>query len=134
MSEWIQGSQTHSVAAVGGVDTAVMIFQNQADPGLDRTVVDGYVTIITDTDDLCQVRLYGPVPNFANSSDFTFNIPDRREQIFWYNFNCARGPMVFRVRSKRTLSPEQEIWMMGAKLQGTSTTNVRVAWAYLLSP
>ncbi len=132
--EWIEGSQTHSLSAVGSVDTALELFQNDDDPALDRTVVDGYVTIITDTDDLCQVALYGPAPNFAVASDFTFNIPNRNEPIFWYNFNCGRGPMVFRIRSKRTFGPEEEMWMMGKKLRGTAVTNVHVAWAFLLSP
>ncbi len=134
MSEWREFSHQFDLTTVQTADTPVEVFQNDDDPALDRTLVDGYVTIITDTDDLCQVALYAPCPNFTVASDLTFAVPNRNEPIFWYSMNCARGPMVFRLRSKRTFGPEQEFWMNAKKLRGGIASSIKVGLLFLLSP
>ncbi len=132
--EWIEGSNTFSVSTAQTQDTPSELFQNDLEPINDRTIVDGYVTIITDTDDLCQVRLFAPCPNFTVAADLGFAIPDRRDPISWYWFNCARGPLIFRIRSKRTFGAQQELWMTGNKLRAVNVTNIHVGWQFLLAP
>ncbi len=128
MSWDVEGSQTFSISTGGTMGTPVLIYTNSESPARARTVVDGYVTIITDTDELCQVRMFGPVPGFASSGDFAFSTPVRAEAVNWYWFNCGRGPMVFRVRSKRTFETLEELWMAPVKLQGASVINIRIGY------
>ncbi len=132
-SEWIDFNLGFSVAGEGAFDAAQLVFTNNEQPARPRTVVDGYLTVITDTDNLCQVRMYGPCQSFAASGDFSLNVPARAEEINWYRLNCGRGPMVFRIRSKRTFEPEEELWVAGVKWRGTTSTNVLVACELLLS-
>ncbi len=134
MTEWIEESFTNTIVTAQTMATPVQLYRNDVSLATQRTVVDGYVTIITDTDDLCQVRLYAPVPNFAAAGDFTFATPLRKEYICWYWLNCGRGPMVFRIRSKRTMGLSEEIWGGIVKLRGGNSTEVHVGWQFLLSP
>ncbi len=135
MSEWIEDSWSNTVGAAQTAATPVRLFSNdEVSRDVPRTVVDGYVTIITNSDDLCQVRLFGPAAEFADPSDFTFLKPARKEFISWYWLNCGRGPMVFRIRSKRTFSRLEECWGVICKLRGATTTEVHVGWQLLLSP
>ncbi len=133
MTEWIEGSVGFSISTAQTMGTPVIQYQNTDDPPRARTVVDGYITIIMDTDDLCQVRLYGPVPGFASTGDFSFATPERNEALNWYWFNCGRGPLVFRVRSKRTFHELEELFMSCAKLRGSAATLINVGWQLLLS-
>jgi len=130
MSWDLEGSQTFSISTGGTMGTPVLIYTNSVDPPRPRTIVDGYVTIITDTDDLAQVRMFGPVPGFASSGDFAFSTPTRSEAVNWYWLNCGRGPMVFRIRSKRTFENLEEFWMAPVKLQGSSATNIRAGYQF----
>ncbi len=133
MTEWKDFDVSFNITTEQTLGTAVNVYSQSQAIG-DRTVVDGYVTIITDTDNLCQVRMWAPAPGFTAAGDFSFASPVRREAINWYWFNCGRGPMVFRLRSKRTFAQSQEWWMACAKLRGADATNVEVGIQYLLSP
>ncbi len=130
MAEWIDWDESFTVSTTQTMVTPINVFTNSANR--DLTVVDGYVTILTDTDELCQVRMFGPVPGFASSGDFAFATPERKEALNWYWFNCGRGPMVFRIRSKRTFDPLQELWIGGVKLRGAgASTLIMVAGQFL---
>ncbi len=114
--------------------TAVQLFVNDDEPIRDRTVVDGFVTIVCTTTVLHTVRLFAPAPGFAVAGDFTFGVPSRREFISWYSFGCASGPLVYRLRSKRTIAFNEEIWAQVQQERGGASTVVRVYWEMLLSP
>ncbi len=133
MAEWFNFSTEFTITTAGTMGTPVQVFAQDDIIG-DRTVVDGYVTLVTDTDNLCQVRMYAPTPAFTSSGDFAFSTPARREAVNWYWFNCALGPMVFRLRSKRTFRPDQEWWIACAKLSGGTQSTVRVGIQALFSP
>ncbi len=134
MSEWIEGSFETSITATQTAAGAVELWQNDEEPFHNRTIVDGFVTILTDTDDLVSIRLYGPVPNFAVAGDFSFSLPQRHAPENWYWFHAGRGPLVFRTRSKRTFGAQQELWAMPVKLRGTALTVINVGWQFLLQP
>ncbi len=134
MSEWIEGSQDFGITTTQSIATPIEIFQNNSDPFVRRTIVDGYVFILTDTDDLCQVRLLGPMHNVISSGDFSFTTPGRHEAVSWYWLGCGRGPVIYRIRSKRTFNAEDELWIMGVKLRGSVLTQIKIGWQFLLSP
>ncbi len=133
MAEWIDGSFEGTLTTAQTADGAVELWQNNDTPNHDRTIVDGFVTIMVNTDALHDVTLYAPAPNFAVAADFTFADPSRNEPIVWYRFGCAAGPLVYRIKSQRTLGAKEEVWAMTRQLRGSISSVVRVQWQFLIS-
>ncbi len=106
------------------------VFANaQADENFeasDVVGVDGILTVITDTDNLCGIRLL-VVPEELVTADLTEDVPQPHNRMVWYSFYAARGPMVFRLRSKKTVPPEHKLWIQSWKAAngGTSATVLR---------
>ncbi len=132
MSWEIDGSQGFTITTPQTMGTPVIIYTNGTVLAHPQTVVDGYVTIITDSDDLCEVRLFGPAPGFTSPGDFAFSSPVRKEPICWYWFKVGRGPMVFRIRSKRTFDYLEELWMAPVKLRGSNPTELLVGYSMFI--
>ncbi len=133
MTEWFEGSNSFSITTAQTMGTPILIYTQDDDPPRARTIVDGYITVITDTDNLCQIRLFGPLPGFTSAGDLAFATPTIAEASRWYSFDCARGPMVWRIRSKRTFEHLEELWIGGVKLRGGDATALIVGWRFLLS-
>ncbi len=98
------------------------------------TIVDLSLTVITDTDDVCGVRLLCPVSELLLSGDLTENNPKPEDPMVWYSWYAARGPLVFRVRTKRTIGPEFSLWVQTWKAQGATSTIIRWGMNYLIQP
>ncbi len=129
---WEEYDQTVSLGAVGS-ESSAEIFHNEVDDHIFAsapiTIVDGIVTIITDTDDLCRVKLC-IVHELISAADIqAFQAHD---SSWWYRWACARGPLVFRLRSKRTIPPEHKLQVYYQKLRGATSTNVHVAEQLLM--
>ncbi len=131
MTEWIAGDVTATITT--GVATAVELFANDFTPLHERTIVDGFVYIVTDTNDLCVVRLIGPAPNLVVAGDFSATQPLRSGALSWYWLFCGGAPILYRTRSKRTFSANQELWVQIGKLRGTTSTIIDVGWQFLLT-
>lgn len=87
----------------------------------DVVAVDGIFTVHTDTDDLVGVRLLVvPVP--LTDAVITQNDPRPDDQMVWYSFFAARGPMVFRLRSKKTVPPNYRLVVQSWKERGGNLT------------
>ncbi len=124
MPVWERYDGSDSLGAVGAhVNTEV--FQNvQGDENFESSEVvgvDGILTVVTDTDDLVGIRLLTLINNVA-TGDFDENDPKPNERSVWYSFFAARGPMVFRLRSKKTIYPGYKLWVNTWKAQGANTT------------
>ncbi len=98
------------------------------------TIVDGILTVITDTDDLCGIRLLAPVPDLIVSGDINEDNPVPDDPMVWYSWYCARGPLVYRVNTKRTLRPGSGAWIQVWKANGGVSTTVRFGFNYLVQP
>ncbi len=134
MTEWIEGSFEETLSTLGTVSAARELYNNDDEARVERTIVDGWVTIIVSNSSLMQVRFWGPCPNLVVAGDFSFAAPRRDERMAWYWFNCAAGPLVFRTRSKRTFYHSDELWVQCALLTPSVSSVVRVGWQFLLSP
>ncbi len=108
------------------VDTE--IFKNEEDTdnfqSADVIIVDGILTVITDTDDLIGVRLI-VAPEVMDAADLTQDSPAPHDRMVYYSWFAARGPLVFRLRSKKTIPAENKLWMQIWKASGSSSTNTR---------
>ncbi len=123
--ERYHGANTLSTA---GTHANTEVFHNfQADENFessDVVIVDGIVTFLTDTDDLCGARLL-IVPEEILTASLTEDVPQPHNQMVYYSWFLGRGPMVFRLRSKRTIPPEHKLWVQAWKANGSASTAIR---------
>ncbi len=129
---WEEYTQTATLSTVSSV-TQQEIFHNEVDDHVFAsapiTIVDGIITIITDTDDLMLVRL-GIFHEIFTGGDLA-NVEPHHTQ-WWYKWHCARGPLVFRLRSKRTINPEHKLWVFFKKQQGANSTILHIGEELLM--
>ncbi len=115
--------------ATEGSNDAEELISNQGIEGVggglnvptDLVIVDGILTVVTTTDDLMGVRLIVAPENLI-LTDFTSTDPAPHDPMVWYSWYCARGPLVFRLRSKRTIKPEHKLWIQAWKASGTASS------------
>ncbi len=127
MAVWERYHGGHSVTAEGSSNNVELFHNQQADENFeasDVVIVDGIFTCITNTDDLCGIRLL-VAPEELVTGDFTEDVPQPHSQMVYYSWFVARGPMVFRLRSKRTVPPEHKLWLTSWKASGTVQTDVK---------
>lgn len=91
----------------------------------DLVVVDGIITVMCDTNDLCGVRMLILDENIA-TADINEDDPEPHHPSVYYSWFCAAGPLVFRLRSKKTLPPEHKLWFQIWKANGVLLTSVKV--------
>lgn len=134
MPVWERYDQDVSLLNPGDHVNRQLFHNFQADENFeasDVVAVDGIFTVITDTADLCGVRLI-VAPEEMVSADITEDVPQPHSPLVWYQWYCAMGPMVFRLRSKRTIPPEHKLWANVWKARGASATvvryGIRVLW------
>ncbi len=127
MPVWERYDFGQTLAAVGDHSNREVFHNEQADENFeasDVVIVDGIVTIITDTDDICGVRML-VVPEEILTASLTEDVPQPHNDMVYYSWYAARGPMVFRLRSKRTIPPEHKLWIQSWKAGGTASTVLR---------
>ncbi len=127
MAVWERYHGAFVFSAEGGSGNTELFHNEQADENFeasDVVIVDGILTVITDTDDLCGLRLV-IAPEEILTASLTEDTPQPHSDLVYYSWHVARGPMVFRLRSKRTIPPEHKLWITGWKASGTASTNVR---------
>ncbi len=124
MPVWERYHGGQSLAAEGSHVNVELFHNLQADENFessDVVIVDGILTTITDTDALCGVRLL-VVPEEIVTGTLTEDVPQPHNQMVYYSWFVARGPMVFRLRSKRTVPPEHKLWIQLWKASGSAAT------------
>ncbi len=130
MSVWERYHNRVSVTAAGDHVNEQVFFNQQADENFEASdviAVDGILTILTDTDDLVGIRLL-VAPQQMLTSDLTEDSPAPHNRMVWYSFFAGRGPMVFRLRSKKTVHPSHKLWIQVWKATGASVT--LVSWGF----
>ncbi len=124
MSVWERYDGTATVAAQGDHLSSEIFANAQADENFeasDVVIVDGIFTCLTNTDDLCGVRLV-VAPEEMVAGDINEDVPQPHSPLIYYQWYVGRGPMVFRLRSKKTVPPEHKLWVVQWKARGTTST------------
>jgi len=128
MPVWERYVNDASLSAVGAHSNS-MVFENNEDTdnfqNADVVAVDGILTVHTDTDDLMGVRLL-VVPTGLVDADLTEDYPRPDDAMMWYSFFAARGPTIFRLKSKKTIPPDYALWIQQWKASGTTATTTRI--------
>jgi len=129
---WEEYDQTATLAATGTKSTQE-IFHNEVDDHVFAsapiTIVDGIVTIITNGDELFKVRL-GIFPELYAVADIEATLAF--DSQWYYRWFVARGPLVFRLRSKRTIMPEHKLWVNIEKRQGAASAILHMGESFLM--
>ncbi len=128
MPIWERYDRGNTLVAAGfHVNDSVLLNEEDTDnfQNADIVIVDGIVTVVTDTDDLVGVRLM-VIHNSLASADINEDAPKPHEPQVYYSWYCARGPLVFRLRSKKTIPPGHRLWLQTWKAQGGNSTVCRV--------
>lgn len=132
MANWERYTFFQTVTAVG--DHQNQVQEVNADlpdqRNADLVAVDGILTVLTNTDNLVGLRLLILDDTIA-TANITEDNPGPHESSVWYNFFAGRGPMVFRMRSKKTLPPNHNLWIQVWKASGTDATAVHVGFQIL---
>ncbi len=122
---WEEYSWTHSLSTVASV-TATELFHNEVDDHIFAsapiTIVDGVVTMFTNGDDLFLTSLV--VCNEQLVSAEVSAIPRHSPEVYYSMYNIG-GPLVFRLRSKKTIPPEHKLWVRSIKAQGADAEDSR---------
>ncbi len=137
---WERFSDAQNLTTAGS-HTNLELFSNQPDPAAggdvlferDVVIVDGIVTIHTDTDDLCGVRLVVAHEIIA-SGDISDTVPAEHDDMLYYSWFVARGPMIFRLRSKKTIHPNEKLWLTSWKENGSTATTIRTGMRLFVVP
>ncbi len=135
MGFWIRGSFLFNVSTPGSSDNKEL-FYNQSTAiggGSPLVIVDGILTFLTDTDDLCGARLV-TADEMIIDSDLTENTPEEDSDMVFYHWYVGRGPLIFRTRTKRRLSNDEKLWMTLWKELGSTNTNIQCGYQFYLVP
>lgn len=128
MAIWERFS-TENTLSTAATHTNNLLLHNQEDTdnfqNADIVLVDGILTVITDTDDLCGVRLILMHELIEDDANLDEGNPQPDSRQVWYTFFCARGPLVFRLRSKKTLWPQHKLYLQAWKEKGGTSTTIR---------
>ena len=135
MALWIRGSTTATLGALGVYDSQEETqFHNQTGnpfTDLDIVIVDGFLTLITNTDALCGFRFVrGPEAQVAG--DYNEGLPEEGAPDIWYSMFHARGPVMYCLRSKFTIYPQYKLWTTAWKEQEATSTLLSAGWRLLV--
>ncbi len=126
MAVWERYHGETTLSTAGSSSTALLVANAQADENFessDLVIVDGIVTFITDSDNLCGARLL-IVSDQITLSGLTEDEPQPHSQEVYYSWFYGRGPVVFRLRSKRTIPPEHVLALQIWKATGSDSTKI----------
>ncbi len=128
MPSWTRHSHAATLSTEDATNNKELIHNNPttAEPWTASrlVIVDGFVTLISDTDNLCGCRLL-VVPEDIVDGDIDATNPEDPDPSIYYSFFFGRGPMVFRLRSKKTIGPNDKLWVSLWKESGTDSTIAR---------
>ncbi len=111
---WLRthGSDTH-----GSINTAVntRVLDNAGSSMEENrrlTVLGYYLTLFSSTSNLYALRVLAPVPEMIATGDLTFQIPEDDDALLWAKHYAHAGtPAYFQIKSKRTLQPDDHMWV-----------------------
>ncbi len=113
MAVWQRFSRGVSLSAASSHDNTTLITNAEATndwESRDLVVVDGIITLHTDTDNLCGARLI-VAHELLVDGDLSDTNPQPFDDMIYYSWFFARGPSYFRLNSKKTIPVEHRLWL-----------------------
>lgn len=117
-------SQTVTANASPGVE-ALLVNNLDSDESHLMTIVDGIITLKTDGDDIFSVRLLH-IPEALTIATVSATIPDESDRMVYYHWHVAGGPLVYRLRAKRSLHAGERLYLQSWKETGSVESTLHV--------
>ncbi len=124
---WVRNTDQQTVTANNSAGTEKVLIDNVQLPEHMVTIVDGIITLATDNDDMWAVRLLH-LPQMVALTDLSASSPDESDRMIFYYWHCVRGPLVFRLRAKRTLHPGERLVLQTWKETGSTDQALKVGY------
>ncbi len=121
---WLRQAHNHVVTSNSVANNVELITPTFYDDN-HLTIVDGIFLMGSDSDDLWVVRLVH-TPELIGTADLTASQPDGDDRMNYYYWHVNRGPILMRLRSKKTLFEEESLWLQSWKISGTSQQELNV--------
>ncbi len=122
---WEEYDQSYTGITTEGSNFAIEIFHNEVDDHIFAsapiTIVDGIVTLYSDGVAFWKVRL-GVFPELYVAQDIE-DLPAHDSQ-WYYRWFHSGGPLVYRLRAKRTIPPEHKLWIYFEKRYNAVSANI----------
>ncbi len=135
MAIWVRGGASGSLAGAGvHLNFEETQLHNETDnlfEDSDLVIVDGFLVLHTDSDDLCGFRFVRQREDLG-TADLTEDLPPESDPGIWYSMFTARGPVTYRLRSKFTIFPQWKLWSTMWKEDGAVTTVLHAGWRLLV--
>ncbi len=129
MAQWLRFSATNTISTAGAhannqitalTNSGTNIWEEQ-----DLFIVDGFIHIQTDTDNLCGVRLLVVPPTFV-TGDLSDTNPSENDPVIKYSWWASRGPLPYRIKSKIRIPSDYDVWLTTWKELGGDSTVINV--------
>ncbi len=118
---WVRkdGEDVHSVINTS-VDTIVLSNAGSSiQENRQLTSLGYYLTMFSATSKMYVVRLL-VVPEIIDAGDLTFNLPEDDDDMVWAKHYAHAGvPGYFQIKSKRTLGPDDRIFIQSWTISNT---------------
>ncbi len=120
---WSRKFTTGNFSAVNtaAVTSLMSIDEESGGATLERLIVAGN----SDADDPYVARIF-VAPEITVQSDMDFNTPEDDSPLIWGVFYIARGPVVYDIRSKRSLNAGGDVWLIVHKLDHSVASDCHV--------
>lgn len=130
MAHWLRFDHTATLLTVGDHNNLELLHNDLPSfeewQSGDLVIVDGIVTVAVDTlGSLIGVRLL-VASEHLGTADLDEDNPQPFDPMVYYSWYVAGGPVVFRLRSKKTVHPEEKLWLQTWKAQGVTSPIVLV--------
>ncbi len=133
MALWQRFSQSANLTTIGSHDNIAHLTNGQeADTfeSKDLVIVDGIIVLHCNTDELMGFRFIIAEETIV-TGDLTDTQPLSISDMVYYSWFWSRGPMVFRLRSKRTIPREYTLWGQLWKERGAGDATLAIAGMHL---
>ncbi len=124
MAIWQRFSGTATLGTPGAHSNFEVLINGQESDAFeskDLVIVDGIVVVHCNTDELMGMRFIIAEETIV-TGDLNELAPLPHSDMVYYSWFFSRGPLVFRLRSKRTIPNEYTLWAQLWKEQGGTST------------
>jgi len=127
MLTWLRNTDSQTATSNRDAGTENALLDNIDQPEDRMTVVDGIITLVSSNHDIWTVRLLH-LPEMVGLNDLNASTPGENDRMIYYSWHIAGGPLVYRLRAKRTLYSGERLVLQTWKETGSSEQTLHVGF------
>ncbi len=136
MAHWLRFQREESGLSIGNHGNVELLHNDLPSfeewQSGDLVIVDGIVTVHIDIQTMMAgVRLL-VASEHLGTGDLDWDNPQPFDPMVYYSWFVGGGPVVFRLRSKKTIHPEEKLWLQTEYALGVGTPRIMVGMHFLV--